>query len=322
MMIDETPRPKIKLGVSACILGEEVRWNGGHKRARFVTDEVAKVADFVAVCPEAELGMGIPREPVRLERKEDRVRLVGSTSGDDHTDAMREWCREKARDMAQRGLSGFILKSNSPSCGVLRVKVYGRGGSPAKVGQGLFTEALRAAAPELPLEEDGRLNDPAIRESFFRRVYGFERLQGLFREGWTVGGLVASHTDDKLLLMAHRPAAYKELGRLVAGASGMDRGEVEKTYRATYMDALSRPVSTGRHVNVLQHAAGYLRDLASVPEREDAHRSITSFAQNQVPLAVPLSLLRLLIRTYELDYLARQTYFDSLAGGLRIHAYV
>lgn len=321
-MSPEAQRSRIKLGVSACILGEEVRWNGGHKRARFVTDEVSKVADFVAVCPEAELGMGVPREPVRLERLEGVTRMVGTKSGIDHTESMRAWCDEKVADMAQRGLSGFILKSNSPSCGILRVKVYGRNGSPSRTGQGFFVEALRNALPELPLEEDGRLNDPAIRESFFRRVYGFDRIQGLFREGWTVGDLVASHTTDKLLLMAHRPSVYKELGRLVAHAGELERDDAERQYRLLYMDALSRPVSHGRHVNVLQHAAGYLRDCATTQERDDVHRAIESYAANEVPLAVPLSLLRMLIRSYDLDYLAKQTYFDSLAGGLRIHAHV
>ncbi len=292
----------LRIGVSSCLLGEEVRFDGGHKRDRFLTDELARYARFVPVCPEVEVGMGIPRETVRLVTigagAAAATRLVAPASGVDWTERMETFARARVEKLARHDLDGYVLKKDSPSCGMERVKRYTAGASashpPARDGRGLYAAALMARFPLLPVEEDGRLQDARLRETFVERVFAYRRLRTLFRPGgrWTVGELVRFHTGEKLLLMAHEPAAYTALGRLVAAAKPRPRAEVAEEYASCFMGALARPATTHRHVNVLQHMAGYFKKSLDDGDREELHASIAAFGDGLVPLVVPLARRR------------------------------
>ncbi|HET9314653.1 MAG TPA: DUF523 and DUF1722 domain-containing protein, partial [Vicinamibacteria bacterium] len=233
--------PRLRIGVSSCLLGQKVRWDGGHKRDRFLVDELGPFVEWVPVCPEVELGLGTPRPTLRLEKRGHEVRLVEPRTERDHTDAMRAYARRRVAALDDEDLSGYVLKKDSPSCGLERVRVYAGGGPASRGGRGLFAEALLERFPHLPVEEEGRLGDARLRENFIQRVFARHRLRGFFSGRWTVGGLVAFHATQKLLLMAHSPQAYARIGRRVARARGTARGELERAYTRETMAALSRP---------------------------------------------------------------------------------
>jgi len=206
----------IRIGVSSCLLGERVRFDGGHKRSDFLVETLGHFVEFVPVCPEMEIGLGVPRETLRLVRDgidPRAIRLVANKRGLDHTDKMIAFAERRPAALAREELSGYVLKKDSPSCGMERVRVYGPSGMPTRDGTGLFTAALLQRYPSLPVEEEGRLSDPHLRENFVERVFAYRRLRSFFSGRWTLGGLVRFHTVHKLVLMAHSPKAYSELGR-------------------------------------------------------------------------------------------------------------
>ncbi len=232
----------IRIGVSACLLGEEVRFDGGHKRDRFLADILASYIEWVPVCPEVEMGLGTPREPMRLVQAGTGVRMMTTRTGIDHTEGMQAWARRRLRALEAEDLCGYVLKSKSPSCGMERVKVYApHGGMPARGGRGLFAEALMQRFPALPVEEEGRLADARLRDNFIERVFAYRRLKDLFGPGWTAGALVRFHTTHKMQLMAHSRTAYDGMGRLVAGAKRTPKHELRERYEQLFMQALSGP---------------------------------------------------------------------------------
>jgi uncharacterized protein YbgA (DUF1722 family)/uncharacterized protein YbbK (DUF523 family) len=301
---------EIRIGISACLLGDEVRYDGGHKRDRFLTDTVSRFVHYVSVCPEVEIGLGIPRETIRLVRSGDRIRLLGGKSGDDHTGSMNTWARAHCKRLAEADLSGYILKRGSPSCGMERVKVYGSGGMPTKSGRGLFAEQLMKRLPLLPVEEEGRLCDPRLRENFFERVFAYRRLTELFSGRWRLGELVAFHSAEKLLLMAHDQALYRQLGRMVAQAKGAPRRQLAGEYQTLFMTALKKQATTRKHFNVLQHVAGYFKRLLDDDDRRELHAVLEDYRQGLIPLVVPVTLLRHHVRRHQLSYLQGQTYLE------------
>jgi uncharacterized protein YbbK (DUF523 family) len=228
----------VRIGISSCLLGQKVRFDGGHKRDAFLADTFGAHVEWVPVCPEVEVGMGTPREPIRLVRHGAGVRLLGVKSATDHTNAMREWAARRAEALAREDLDGYVLKKDSPSCGMERVKVYDPNGAPVRTGRGLFAEALMERLPLLPVEEEGRLSDPRLRENFVERVFAHRRLTTLFAGRWTVGALVRFHGAHKLTLLAHSPSAYQSLGRLVARAASIARLELRTRYEEGFMRAL------------------------------------------------------------------------------------
>lgn len=301
----------IRVGISACVLGHEVRYDGQHKEDRYLTGTVARFVEFVPVCPEVEVGMGIPRETIRLERRDGAAtRLVAPRSGTDHTAAMQRYARERVRALRELGLCGFVLKRGSPSCGMERVKVYGESGAPRRNGRGMFAAALLEACPQLPVEEDGRLNDPRLRENFFVRLFAYRRLESLFAGRWRVGDLVRFHTAEKLLLMAHDLGGYRALGKLVADPKQLPRKELAATYRRVYMETLRKIATTRKQTNVLQHALGYFKKLLSPAERHELLDLIDDYRLGLVPLIVPITLLRHHVRLHGVDYLAGQIYLE------------
>ncbi len=288
---EKADRP-IRVGISSCLLGKEVRFDGGHKRDRYITDTLGRFFEWVPVCPEVELGLGTPRETLRLIGAPEAPRLVFGKTGGDITGAMHGWSQRRLEQLARQDLSGYILKSDSPSCGMERVRVYGSGGMPSKTGVGLYARALLDRFPLLPVEEEGRLHDLPLRENFVERIFCYRRWQDLVEGGLTRGRLVEFHTRVKLLLMAHSPKHYTELGRMVAGAKTMSQGVLEKTYGGLFMTALKVKATTKKHTNVLQHILGYLkRDLDS-HDKAELLAVLADYAKGLVPLVVPLTLLK------------------------------
>ncbi len=237
---------EVRIGISACLLGQEVRYDGGHKRDASIVETFGRFVTFVPVCPEVEMGMGTPREPIRLEGPPGDIRLIAPRSGADHTGAMTRYAARKVEVLAGLDLSGYILKMDSPSCGMERVKVHGPRGAPSRSGRGLFAQALLERFPLLPVEEEGRLQDPRLRESFVVRVLAHRRLRDLFGRRWKLSDLVRFHTAEELLLLAHDPPAYRALGRMVASAKGASRSRLSEDYQRIYMEALRRPATPRR----------------------------------------------------------------------------
>jgi uncharacterized protein YbgA (DUF1722 family)/uncharacterized protein YbbK (DUF523 family) len=291
------PSPKPRLGVSACLLGRKVRYDGQHKRDRFCVDVLGPFVEWV------------PRPPVRLVGP-GTPRLVSEPGGEDWTARMAALADARVAELARLGLSGYVTKKDSPSCGLERVRVWPAGrGAPRRDGIGAFVRVLVERLPLLPIEEEGRLQDPGLRESFVERVFAYRRWQALREGTLTRGALVAFHTAHKLALLSHSPDGYRKLGRIVAAAKGRPLAAVADAYGALFMAALARVATRGRHVNVLQHMAGYFR-AAPRADRAELDEAIRDFSRGHVPLVVPLTLFRSQVRRHEVGYLAGQTYLD------------
>jgi uncharacterized protein YbgA (DUF1722 family)/uncharacterized protein YbbK (DUF523 family) len=304
------PTRKPRLGISACLLGRSVRYDGGHKRDPFCVEVLGEVVEWVPVCPEVEVGMPVPRPTLRLTGRAAAPRLVVDRTGEDWTDRMRAWAEARVEALAALDLSGFVLKKDSPSCGMARVRVYGpKGGAPSRDGAGAFARVLQARLPLLPVEEEGRLHDGLLRESFIERVFAFARWRALREGGLTLGRLVEFHTAHKLALMAHSPDGYRKLGRQVALAKGRRLAEAADAYGALFMASLAVPATRGRHRNVLQHMAGYFKKVEGA-ERKELEEAITDYGRGHVPLVVALTLFRSAVRRHGVAYLAGQIYLD------------
>ncbi len=314
---------KILVGVSTCLLGEKVRWDAGHKHDRYLTDILGAYLEFVPVCPEAEVGMGIPREPVHLEGDPAAPSMIGNKTQEDWTERMNRWSRRKVKELVPLGLSGYVLKKGSPSCGMERVPVKGgKGNMPRKVGAGLFAAELMRRLPLLPVEEEGRLNDPGLRENFVVRVFAYHRVQALFARRYRRGEVVAFHARQKYLLMAHSPKHYKELGQLVAQVKDYTPAEFRERYVRSYMDALVVRATVRKNVNVLQHLLGYLKTTIGEAEKADILRVIENYRLRLVPLIVPLTLLNHHLKVHDVAYLLEQEYLQPAPEelALRNHA--
>lgn len=298
----------IRIGVSSCLIGQKVRYDGSHKRDLFISDTLVRFVEFVPVCPEMEIGLGTPRASIHLAKTQGEIRLINPKTGQDLTTEMTEWADKRLTQLEKENFSGYVLKKDSPSCGMQRVRVHQEGKPPLKDGVGIFAGQLMSRWPLLPVEEEGRLNDPRLRDNFIERVFAYHRLKAFFGKPWSVGDLVRFHTAEKLLLMAHEPAGYQDLGRLVAGAKGVPPKELYQRYGTRFMGALARMATTRKHVNVLSHAAGYFRDHASPEERRELLSVIEDFQRELVPLVAPIVLLRSLVRTKGITYLEGQTY--------------
>jgi uncharacterized protein YbgA (DUF1722 family)/uncharacterized protein YbbK (DUF523 family) len=310
-----------RIGISSCLLGDEVRFDGGHKRDTFLTQVLDPYVEWVRVCPEVEVGMGVPRETLRLVRVGGDTRMVTTRTGVDHTDSMRAWAERRTRALADMDLRGYVLKKDSPSCGMERVKVYGEA-SGARIGVGTYAEVLKARFPSLPIEEEGRLSDAVLRENFIERVFAYDRLRALFDGRWTQSSLVAFHTAHKMALLAHSTTAYQELGRLVAGGSKMPRAELQRQYEDLFMRTLARPATVKRHTNVLMHMAGHLKRILDGECRKELLDCIDEYRRGLVPLVVPVTLLRHYVRLHRVDYLAGQTYLEPHPRELMLRNHV
>ena len=311
----------IRIGVSSCVIGEEVRWNGGHSRQRYLTDMLGPFVEYVPVCPEVEVGMGVPRPTVRLVRKGDDIRMIDPKNEVDWTSSMRRLSRTRSSELADAGLHGFVLKKDSPTCGVFRVRIYADSGVERN-GRGLFATALIQRMPHLPVEEEGRLNDARIRENFVERIFAYRRLKGLFRPRWTVGDVVAFHTREKLLLRAHDERGYRELGKLVAGAKSVPRAAFADDYADRFMEIMKRPATVVKHVNVLQHMLAFLRWQDDDVGRAEMHTAIADYRAGLVPLVVPVTLIQHLARRHEQQILLDSSYLSPHPKELMLRNHV
>jgi uncharacterized protein YbgA (DUF1722 family)/uncharacterized protein YbbK (DUF523 family) len=312
---------QIRIGVSACLLGDQVRFDGQHKRDGFLADELGPMVEWVRVCPEIEVGMGVPREPVRLIAHRDGPRMQGLHTDEDWTARMNRFAAARVRALAREGLSGFVLKSKSPSCGMERVKLYPDGEAKAPVnarGTGLFAAALLRALPNLPVEEEGRLHDARLRENFVERVFAYARLQELWAGRWTLGELVAFHTAHKMALLAHTTDGYRALGQLVARAKSLSRAELRARYEELFMAALSKLATPGRHANVLTHLLGHIKGELDTDDKQELLRLIDEQRHGHLPLLVPLTLLAHHARRLRATYLLGQTYLSPRPEELRL----
>ncbi len=312
----------INIGISTCLLGERVRFDAGHKRDRFITDILGNYFNFIPVCPELEVGMGVPRESVRLVGDIENPRLVGVKSGDDWTDRMIRYSNERAKQLESYNLSGYILKSDSPSCGMERVRVYNEKGMPAKKGRGLFAEIFIKHFPLIPVEEEGRLNDSAIRENFIVRVFCYHRWQILRSNKFSRGRLVEFHTIHKYLLLAHSPKHYEELGKLVANAKKYKPDNLLEQYGFLFMEALKVKSTYKKNVNVLKHILGFLRDHLTIGEKQDILNTITDYHKRLLPLIVPITLLSHYIRKHNIQYIQNQIYLSPHPKELMLRNHV
>jgi len=318
------PGDTLRLGISSCLLGNEVRFDGGHKRDGFLLGTVSEFVEWVPVCPEVEVGMGTPREAVRLVGDPAAPHMVGSRSGADHTAAMRDFAGRRADELMSEGLDGFVLKKGSPTCGLERVRVYDDNDVPASVGVGMFAAALGRRLPLLPMEEEGRLNDPRLRENFFERVFARRRWRAFLSGGPTPGGLVQFHSDHKLTLLSHSRPHYEALGRVVAGAGAApDFTTVLDEYERGLMEALAERATVGRHVDVLQHLMGFLKEAASEERRRALHVAIADYQAGLAPLIVPVTLLRHELSMHDThEWVRRQVYLDPYPKELLLRNHV
>ncbi|HEX4406650.1 MAG TPA: DUF523 and DUF1722 domain-containing protein [Polyangia bacterium] len=317
----------VRVGVSSCLLGAPVRYDGQHKRDAFLNEELAPFVTWVAVCPEVEVGMGVPRPPVRLVRgPRARTRMLGVDTGVDWTARMEAFAARRADALAREDLAGYVLKAKSPSCGLDRVKVHEASdageGQPTHDGVGLFARALMERLPNLPVEEEGRLHDARLRENFIERVFAYARVRRLWEGRWTTGDLVAFHTAHKMQLLAHSTDGYRALGRLVGGVKTVPRAELRDRYEAAFMAVLRKPATPGRHANVLMHMMGHLKAHLDEAGKAELLGLIEDHRVGLVPLIVPVTMLRHHVRRLSVAYLLGQTYLEPHPKELMLRNHV
>lgn len=310
-MIETGLRPRV--AISACLLGQPVRYDGGHKRDAWLVNTLGKHVEWVPFCPEIEIGLGAPRPTLRIVEIRARPHLV-SAMEEDLTRRMQAYARERIRSLGD--VDGYVLKKGSPSCGIAGVKVYDETGMPLEPGPGLFAGAVFASDPAVTVEDESRLGDELLRDSFLSRVFTHARLRALFAGDWRGRRLIEFHARHKLLVLAHSPSAYRELGRLVAGHAGAR--VTRDRYRAGLMQALAKPATRARHVNVLQHMAGYVTGDLTAAARRELHETIDDYRRGWLSLAAPCTLLRRHIRRLKIAYLLDQTYLDPYPKALGI----
>jgi uncharacterized protein YbgA (DUF1722 family)/uncharacterized protein YbbK (DUF523 family) len=313
---------QLRIGLSTCLLGENVRFDGGHKRDRFVTDTLGQFLEFVPVCPEMECGLGVPRESMRLVGKPESPRLVTNRTKIDHTERMITWARKRVQELEKEDLCGFIFKSRSPSSGMERVRVYNEKGIPEKKGVGMFARIFMEHFPLLPVEEDGRLHDIRLRENFIERIFALKRWRDLLDEKRSRGRLVAFHTQHKLLILSHSQKHSRILGKLVAAAKSISPKQLYPQYQSLFMEALKLKATVKKNINVLQHMMGYFKKQLSADEKHELLETFDQYREGYIPLIVPLTLIKHYVRKYDQPYLKQQVYLNPhpIELKLRNHA--
>ena len=302
-------------------MGNSVRHDGGHKRDRYVTDILSDFFDFQPYCPETAIGMSIPRPPIRLVRKDNGIKLVDSDTGTvDFTERMQENSMLYTGNL--RNLSGYILKSKSPSCGMERVKVYAENGNPFNDGVGLFAAELMKANPYLPVEEEGRLHDARLRENFIERVFAYHRWQTMLANDFTVRGLMNFHKQHKFILLAHNESIYREIGKLVADTNTETLQVNANIYIKKFTQAMKQRTSRKRHVNVLQHCMGYIKHDLESDDKTELLELFQKYARGQVPLVVPITLLKFHFRKNPREYINDQFYMNPYPEELMLRNHV
>ena len=303
-------KEKIKIGISSCLLGEKVRYDGGHKLDHYLRDTLGQYVDWLPVCPEVEYGLPVPRESMHLVASADGPRLVTTRTGLDHTDGMKRWAVQRLNQLAKEGLCGFIFKNRSPSSGMRAVKVYNPSGIPAHTGVGIFAGAFMERFPLIPVEDDGRLQDPSLRENFIERVFVFRSWREFKGSEAKTKDLVSFHTDHKLLILSHSVRHYRTLGSVMAGAKRYQPEKLHSDYIYNLMEGLKLLSTTKKNTNVLHHIMGYFKKMISSGEKQGLLEVIENYHKGLIPLIVPVTLINLYVRKFGEQYLAKQHYLN------------
>lgn len=317
-----TMEDRIRLGISMCLLGENVRYDGGHKLDRFLTGTLGQFVSYVPVCPEVECGLGIPRESLRLVGDPEAPRLVTTRTSIDHTEKMVEWAKKRVRELEKEGLCGFIFKSKSPSSGMERVRVYNEKGMPAKNGVGVFARIFMEHFPLIPVEDEGRLHDPVLRENFIERLFTLKRWRETLEKKRSLGNLVDFHSRHKLLILSHSNKHYRIMGKVVATGKGTPLNALYKHYETLLMEALALKATTRKNTNVLHHLMGYFKKQLTPDEKQELLEIIEEYRQDFIPLIVPVTLINHYTRKYNQPYLSTQVYLKPHPIDLKLRNHV
>ncbi len=312
---------KIRLGISTCLLGENVRYDGGHKLDRLLTDTLGQYVEYLPVCPEVESGLPVPRESMHLEGEPDSPRLITTYSKQDMTECMVRWARRRVKELEKENLCGFIFKSNSPSSGMERIRVYGERGMPVKKGVGIFARIFMDHFPLLPVEDEGRLHDPGLRENFIERIFTLKRWREALERKESRGNVVDFHTRHKLLILSHSPKHYQTMGKLVAQAKDLSLKQLYQEYQTLLMESLQMKTTPKKNANVLHHMMGYFKEQLSYDEKKELLEVIDHYRKGHTPVVVPITLINHYIGKYNQPYLKQQVYLNphSLELQLRNH---
>jgi uncharacterized protein YbgA (DUF1722 family)/uncharacterized protein YbbK (DUF523 family) len=313
---------KIKLGISTCLLGENVRYDGGHKLDRFLTETLGQYVEYVPVCPEVECGLTIPRESMHLQGDPEAPRLITSRTKQDMTERMVSWTKRRVVELEKENLCGFIFKSDSPSSGMERVRVYNEKGMPVKKGIGMFARIFMEHFPLLPTEDEGRLQDPKLRENFIERIFTLKRWREVLRRKESRGNLVDFHTQYKLLILSHSPKHYQIMGKLVAKTKEIPLKDLYQQYQDILMEALKTKTTPKKNANVLMHMMGYFREELSSDEKKELLEVIENYRQEVIPLIVPITLVNHYVRKYDQPYLKQQIYLNPHPLELQLRNHV
>ncbi|MBD3322802.1 MAG: DUF1722 domain-containing protein [Chitinivibrionales bacterium] len=312
----------MKIGISQCLLGENVRYDGTHKLDRYLRDTLGKFVHWVPVCPEVECGLSIPREAMRLVGRPESNRLMTIKTKKDITGKMTQWAGRRLTQLAGEDLCGFIFKTRSPSSGMRGVKIYTEKGMPTYAGAGVFARMFMEKFPEIPVEDDGRLHDDTLRENFIERIFAFSRWKAFSDDNFSVNGLVFFHTGHKLMLMAHSPAHLRVLGKIVAGANNQDLKNTTREYFNEMMNCLKRHATVKKNVNVLMHCMGYFKRQLSPEEKKELLDVIDKYNTSLVPLIVPVTLIKHYVLKYDQAYLKQQYYLNPHPAELKLRNHV
>jgi uncharacterized protein YbgA (DUF1722 family)/uncharacterized protein YbbK (DUF523 family) len=313
---------KIRLGISACLLGQPVRYDGGHKLDRFLTETLGRHVEYVPVCPEVECGMPVPRESMRLEGDPDAPRLTTTRTKIDKTRQMVSWAERRVAELEAEELMGFIFKSDSPSSGMERVKVYNDKNMAVRKGVGMFARSYMHRFPLLPVEEEGRLHDPALRENFIERIFALARWRKALDGSRSLGRLVAFHTRHKLQILAHSNRHYQEMGRLVAAAKKMPSQKLFEDYGKLLMEGLKIRSTSKKNTNVLMHMAGYFKEQLTADEKAELIEILDRYRRELIPLIVPITLIQHYVRKFDQPYLRDQCYLNPHPVELQLRNHV
>lgn len=303
-------------------MGQKVRFDGGHKHDRFITDTLGQYVEFCPVCPEVEAGFAVPREAMRLVGDPGNPRLKTTKTNEDYTDRMLDWAQKRVMELEKEKLCGFIFKSKSPSSGMERVKVYSENGMPQQSGIGLFARAFMKHFPLIPVEEEGRLHDPKLRENFIESIFALKRWRETLEDKYSMGGLVEFHTRHKLLLLSHSPAHYRRMGKLVAEGKKYSKDDLFSGYEILLLETLKLKTTLKKNINVLHHILGYFKKRLSADEKLEMIEIIDQYRIGNIPLIVPLTLLNHFVRKYQEPYLMKQIYLNPHPVDLKLRNHV
>ena len=313
---------KIRLGISTCLLGEKVRYDGGHKLDRFLTDTLGQWVEYVTVCPEVECGLSTPREAMRLEGEPDNPRLVTNKTGKDLTEIMVNWGEKRLKELERENLCGYIFKSKSPSSGMERIKVYNSKGIPGKKGVGIWARMFMERFPLLPVEDEGRLHDPGLRENFIERIFVMQRWRQMLAQKASPGKLVEFHANHKYQLMAHSVEGVRKLGKLVALGRSLELEDLLTQYFEELSHTMKLQSTLKKNVNVMQHMMGYFKKILESDEKKELLEIFEAYSREYVPLIVPVTLINHYVRKYDEPYLKKQNYLNPHPIELKLRTHV